>query len=321
MPAGSSPPSLQPDAWNELNHVDETYLAFSRASDIPRGIMLVVSLVPIVMGIVFITAMVIPSYQRGSDAAYEVVALAALALIAMGLFGLRFDLRLPKDLPIRFNRRQRKVYVTSYAWSANPFGRWRGGVEVYDWDTLDAEIVKQTGASGEVVTQRYSLQLVSRHPQSGEEQGRIILQRGGMTTKQFEEQWELIRLYMEQGLDAIPPQPLRNQNPPFIDCLLFAMPWFSPAEEGRRARARMGAGAWIMAGLMSLLFPFWLVCGLGNFIVMRLAPKAVWPPGRGRSVPGVAHLQRGRQAHKRHRPTRHGHCMALDIGRHAPKMD
>jgi hypothetical protein len=30
---------------------------------------------------------------------------------------------------------------------------------------------------------------------------------------------------------------------------------------------------------MTLLFPLWLVFGLGNYIVMKIAPEAVWPPG------------------------------------------
>jgi hypothetical protein len=85
---------------------------------------------------------------------------------------------------------------------------------------------------------------------------------------------------MEHGLEGLPPQKLRNQTPGFVDCLLFAMPWFAPTETGRRARERM-RGFWgtLMASLLSVLFPLWLLFGLGNFVVMRLAPEASWPPG------------------------------------------
>ena len=85
---------------------------------------------------------------------------------------------------------------------------------------------------------------------------------------------------MAHGLEGLPPQHIRNQPPPFIDCLLFAMPWFSPTDLGRRTRQRMKGflGTFTMF-LRSLLFPMWLVFGLGNFVVMRLAPESSWPPG------------------------------------------
>jgi hypothetical protein len=40
-------------------------------------------------------------------------------------------------------------------------------------------------------------------------------------------------------------------------------------------------GFWgtVMMVLMSLLFPLWLLFGLGNYIVNKIAPEAVWPPG------------------------------------------
>ncbi|MFT3721029.1 DUF6708 domain-containing protein [Pseudorhodoferax sp.] len=31
--------------------------------------------------------------------------------------------------------------------------------------------------------------------------------------------------------------------------------------------------------LISMLFPMWLLFGLGNYVVNKLAPEAVWPPG------------------------------------------
>ena len=58
--------------------------------------------------------------------------------------------------------------------------------------TLQAEITKQIGASGEVVTQRYALDLVVCKPGetegSFEEVERFRLQQGAQTTVQYEEQ-------------------------------------------------------------------------------------------------------------------------------------
>jgi hypothetical protein len=207
-----------------------------------------------------------------------------LVAIAIGLgcavFFLRLELRLPKDRPVRFNRRQGKVYANTYQWNHNPFGRWGGSVRVFDWNTLQAEITRQIGASGAVITQRYSLELVSCKPGTYEEVERFRLQHCAQTTVQYEQQWELLRQFMKEGLDGLPPQRLRERNPGFVDCLLFAMPWFAPTEAGRHARARMqGFLGKAMMVVMSLLFPIWLLFGLGNYIVMKLAPEASWPPG------------------------------------------
>jgi hypothetical protein len=283
LPLRESPLSGKPDGWDELNHLDEIYLEFSMASDIPRGLILV-------GGIACVVAVLIPVYIVVSSALhkgnldFDVTAWILVAAVILGLahavFLLRFDLRLPKDRPIRFNRKQGKVYANYYTWNHNPFGRWGGGVKVFDWNTLQAQITKQIGASGEVITQRYALELVSCKPGTFEAVEHFRLQQGAQTTGQYEEIWALLRHYMACGLDGLPPQGIRDMNPGFIDCLLFAMPWFAPTEAGRRSRVRM-KGFWgrLMMVLMSVPFPLWLLFGIGNFIVMRLAPEASWPPG------------------------------------------
>ena len=275
----NSPPSGKADAWDELNHLDPTYLEFSMTSDVLRGLMLCLGLVAFVfslLGMGLIGPLDSDSVDMGN---LLLVGLPSLVLAFVGVFFFRLDLCLPKDRPVRFNRRRGKVYANYYTWNHNPFGRWAGGVKVFNWGDLQAEITRHVGASGEVITQRYSLELVACKPGTFEELDRFRLQQGAQTTKQYEEQWELIRRYMNFGPEGLPKQNLRNQTPGFVDCLLFAMPWFAPTEMGRRTRARMGAGYWFMAILLGFMFPLWLIFGLGNFVVMRLAPEASWPLG------------------------------------------
>jgi hypothetical protein len=253
LPLRNSPASGKADAWDELNFLDASFLEFSLASNIPRG--LVLSLGVVAFGFAFYTAYVPVSMALQSGEAWVLSLLAGSMFFALiACFFFRFDLRLPKDRPVRFNRHQGKVYANYFIWNHNPFGRWGGGVKVFDWNTLQAEITKQIGASGTVVTQRYSLDLVVCKPGTSEEVDRFRLQQGAQTIKQYEEQWEFIRRYMEHGLDGLPPQKLRNQTPGFVDCLLFAMPWFAPTESGKRARERM-RGFWgtLMASLLSVL--------------------------------------------------------------------
>ncbi|QOF78332.1 DUF6708 domain-containing protein [Variovorax sp. 38R] len=276
-----APPSGKADSWDELNHLDEVYLEFSMASDIPRGFMLWggVACVAVGLGLSYLLFKV-TTWEGVANWMVGLLIVMWFVALSHGIFFLRFDLCLPKDRPVRFNRSQGKVYANSYVWNHNPFGRWGGRVKVFEWSTLQAEITKQIGASGEVVTQRYALELVACKAGSFEAVDRFRLQHGAQTTLEYEEQWEFLRRYMNEGLVGLPLQNLRNQNPSFIDCLLFAMPWFAPTEMGRRARQRMrGVLGVLTMVLMSLLFPLWLLFGIGNFIVMRLAPEASWPAG------------------------------------------
>jgi hypothetical protein len=217
--------------------------------------------------------------MSSGEPVWGLLLLATVPMVLLSVFLLRFDLRLPTDRPVRFNRRKRMVYVNQFAWTYNPFGHWHATVEVLEWDRVQAEVTKQVSASGEVITQRYALELVERDAATGEEAKRVRLQQGALTTKQYEEQWEFIRRYMNEGSARLPVQHLRDQVPSFVDCLLFCMPWFAPTTKGRATRSRMGIGYWFIATLVSLLFPLWLLFGLGNYAVMRLAPGVIWPDG------------------------------------------
>jgi hypothetical protein len=280
LPLREGPLSGKPDGQDELNHLDEAYLEFSMASDLPRGIMAVVSLVPIWMSTELVLSAV-SDLSRGRATAWLFVdaALVLMQLLFVSFF-LRFDIGLPRDRPVRFNHHRGKVYINHYTWNHNPFGKWGGGVKVWDWSTVQACITRRVGASGEVLTQRYDLLLVSCKPGTLEVVDTFRLQQGAMTTAQYEDLWALLRHYMAKGLDGLPRQNIRNPNPGFIDCLLFAVPWLAPTEEGRRARARMkGFWAAAMMVVMTMVLPLWLIFGIGNYIVMKIAPEAVWPPG------------------------------------------
>lgn len=280
--ARDAPAAGKADSWDELNHLDEVYLEFSMASNIPRGLILWGAIACLAAGL-WLSYLMFKDPSALSELKGWIVCVSLVMwLIAFshGLFFLRLELCLPKDRPVRFNRAQGKVYANTYTWNLNPLGRWKGGARVFDWSTLQAEITKQGQDSGELSIERYSLDLVACKPGLFEETDRLRLQHGAQTTRQFEEQWEFLRRYMNNGPADLPPQNLRDQTPGFIDCLLFAMPWFAPTRTGRRARQRMrGFFGVLMMVLMSLAFPLLLLFGLGNFIVMHVAPEAVWPRG------------------------------------------
>jgi hypothetical protein len=281
LPLRQGPLSGKPDGWDEINCLDDNYLEWSMASELPRGVLAALGVVTLGFW-VFLSILSLSMAIRSGQLWTLLLLGLATMLLLLTIFFLRLDLRLPKDRPIRFNRAQGKVYINHYEWNHNPFGRWGGGVKVLDWNTLQAQITYQVGASGEVITQRYSMELVTCKPGAVagtfEAVDRFRFQHGAQTTVQYEEMWALLRHYMNNGLEGLPPQNIRNTKPGFIDCLLFAVPWFAPTEEGRRARVRM-KGFWgtLMAVLMSLLLPMWLLFGIGNYIVNLVAPEAVWP--------------------------------------------
>jgi len=273
-------PTGTADSWDELNHLDENYLEFSMTSDILRGLMIWLGLVGLA-SLIFVVSLMWDDIVGGVVGGILVTAFAGVLLGPMCLFLLRFDLRLPKDRPVRFNRRRGKVYANTYTRNHNPFGRWQGGVNVFDWRALQAEVTKHVGVSGEIITQRYNLDLVVCKPEEHgryEEVERFRLQQGAQTIGQYAEQWEFIRRYMNHGLEGLPKQSLRDRNPAFVDCLMFMMPWFAPTEAGRRFRQRhRNPFVVFFMLLMAIPFPLWLIFGLGNYAVMKIAPEAVWP--------------------------------------------
>jgi len=126
------------------------------ASDILRGVFLFLGFVcagSALFGVNIFLGTALNSNEF--DALFFISMLVPLLVSMVALFFFRLDLRLPKDRPIRFNRHQGKVYANYYTWNHNPFGRWGGGVKVFDWNTLQAEVTRNIGASGEVIPQRY----------------------------------------------------------------------------------------------------------------------------------------------------------------------
>ncbi|MFT3721030.1 MAG: hypothetical protein QM782_20185 [Pseudorhodoferax sp.] len=164
LPLRGAPLSGTPDGQDEINHLDEWYLEFSMASDLPRGIAAVLGAIAIA-ALLFLTGLPLLAYLDSGETWTLSLTLLPLAMfVPLAWFLFRLDFSVPRDRPVRFNRRQGKVFINHYAWTHNPFGKWGGGVKVWDWNTVQACVVRRLGASGEVVTQHYDLLLVSCKP-------------------------------------------------------------------------------------------------------------------------------------------------------------
>lgn len=144
-----------------------------------------------------------------------------IACITAAIRGFRLDLLTPKDLPLVFNRRTRKVYrvipdaprrdfgtpwrIVTYWMTA--FKPWPLVMVEYDWDCLEAEFTKETTLMGNVVTHFNYLQLyVKEHPSSQHVIGCLVLS-SPMTTVEEEAMslWEFIRRFMEENGPVMQP--------------------------------------------------------------------------------------------------------------------
>ncbi|MFJ4154849.1 DUF6708 domain-containing protein [Pseudomonas sp. NPDC089752] len=144
------------------------------------------------------------SYGASFDVSLFIV---TLALFTGSFFCItpyiRYELGLPRDEPIRFNRHRRKVYFYQYRMNRlNPFGRKGWGVQpiAYDWDALTAEVYRMylpMGYGGLKEEVRISV----RDLESGEVIDRFFLSDDIQEGEQY---WAIARLFMQEGPDAIP---------------------------------------------------------------------------------------------------------------------
>jgi hypothetical protein len=156
-----------------------------------------------------------------------------------GIRALRFDLTAPKENPIVFNRKTRKVYrytpdIPGLGLLANDKGNfslwgllkyiamtflpWPGMLLVeYDWDCLEAEYYSQTGPSGNVIRTEEHLDLfVRERPGSDNVIGSFPLTIGFNVGGEAlaRDLWEHVRRFMEEDGPALSPGDKPAPPPP-----------------------------------------------------------------------------------------------------------
>lgn len=180
------------------------------------------------------------SFQRmaGSLKANDIIGLFFdLVLVWIVAFGLRIDIAIPRDLPIRFNRTRQRIYAYNfkYRWW-NPFERWRVVPVAYDWSQVRAERWKLRGATAQgALLIKWGVVLSIVEPGTNK-----VIDRFPLSTMGADEfAWAYICTYMQQGPSALPPPgPPRDHNDvPWYNLALRLAPkvkW--PAEMDRESR-------------------------------------------------------------------------------------
>ncbi|NHV24708.1 hypothetical protein HAV18_00455 [Burkholderia sp. D-99] len=127
--------------------------------------------------------------------------LVDLICIWVALFTLRSDISPPRDLPLRFNRLRRKMYVYEIdaVWW-NPFIRWPIRAVAYDWDDVRAEAWQKQGAINGGHTMKWGVVLSVVKPRTNEVIDRFQLGAKG----DGEAAWAYICTYMQEGPGVLP---------------------------------------------------------------------------------------------------------------------
>ena len=187
---------------NAPNHLDDIYLEIPRASALARGICLWMGIIMATVGIVTI---VDPSpFDLFKD--FLLVAtefLLILLCIWMATLGVRMDVSVPRDLPLRFNRSRQRLYAYNFSDSWwNPFKRWHVAPVTYDWCQVRAERWHKrafTPQGALIVKGGVVLSIVE--PGTNK-----VIDRFPLSTMGADEfAWAYVCTYMQQGPAALPP--------------------------------------------------------------------------------------------------------------------
>lgn len=188
-----------------IRHMNENYTELSRVTLKLRGVWIFAGTV---ISIMALTGPFNPySYFQIKQSPAELKELPLYIFFHAALFCLltpyiRMEFSLPKNEPIRFNRQRRKVYFYQYRFNLlNPFGKKGWGVipVAYDWDdlTLEAYRIYAPGYGG--IKEEVKISICK--PGTNE-----IIDRVFFTDdiEEGEHCWAIVRLFMQQGPNAIP---------------------------------------------------------------------------------------------------------------------
>ncbi|WP_346426576.1 DUF6708 domain-containing protein [Achromobacter mucicolens] len=129
--------------------------------------------------------------------------LLILLCIWMATLGVRMDVSVPRDLPLRFNRSRQRLYAYNFSDSWwNPFKRWHVAPVTYDWCQVRAERWHKrafTPQGALLVKGGVVLSIVE--PGTNK-----VIDRFPLSTMGADEfAWAYVCTYMQQGPAALPP--------------------------------------------------------------------------------------------------------------------
>ncbi|MBZ5795185.1 hypothetical protein K8353_34215 [Burkholderia contaminans] len=198
LPEPNDIPNVEPSLDGYApNHLDDVYLELPRSYLKLRGL-----LTWLAVGMVLSFLFMYSNYIfEGVESFLLFFVLFDLYVLCVFLI-IRMDISPPRDLPLRFNRQRRKMYVyeIDVVWW-NPFIRWPIRAVSYDWDDVRAEAWQQQGVINGGHTMKWGVVLSVVNPGTNEIIDRFQLGAKG----DGEAAWAYICTYMQEGPGTLPP--------------------------------------------------------------------------------------------------------------------
>ncbi len=188
------------------NKINDTYIEIPRSTHKIRGVFIIGGALCFLITLLPIAVLVATIIAGSVKAAADIITIAIVTLAGIywaTIFFVRMDIELPRDEPIRFNRLRQKVYFYEFRFDRiHIFSRKKWGVRpvAYDWQDLIAEAcsVYAPMGNGGVVEK---VLIAVRKPGTDEIIDRLFFTHNIEDGKRY---WEIIRLFMQQGPDALP---------------------------------------------------------------------------------------------------------------------
>ncbi|CAB3729448.1 DUF6708 domain-containing protein [Achromobacter kerstersii] len=231
------------------NHVDEIYMELSRRSSNIRGLLLL--FVPLCAYFLARRPLILLS-RGGVELSFDSIVTELLffgILSTTAYLAYRFDVSPPRDLPIRFNRARRRIYVYGFhmVWW-NPFTRWYVTTASYPWDDVRAEVWEQWGAtSGGGLMIKWGVSIAIVKPNTND-----VIERFHLSTynHDLDNVWAYVCTYMQQGPQALPPCNIEPRNANDVPAYNLALRW-APRVEWPKAmdwESRSSEGSRVLEG-------------------------------------------------------------------------
>ena len=186
----------------QVTEINDTWMKIPRYENIMWGGAWLVVIAMIIPTVLFIWGMV-DFYPSGLD--FETLLTFFMFLFfsfSMILLNLRMALFVPRDQPIRFNRKRQKIYIFEHhrkAW--NPWVKWPTTVSVYDWADVHGEISRESDR----YDQGFRLYGAVCKPGTHEVVERFILNRAVFYIEHQRQLWSHWCRYMQHQPEVMDP--------------------------------------------------------------------------------------------------------------------
>ncbi|WP_230943370.1 DUF6708 domain-containing protein [Burkholderia cepacia] len=249
LPGPNEPVDENPSLmWLTPMHLDTVYLEIARNTTALRGLVLcfagAMALVTVSLAMFAVWSFTTPQFSHAGSLAEDVgfflLFVAFISFSAWLTYVLyRMDASPPRDLPLRFNRLRRRVYVYGFrsVWW-NPFTRWHVTTESYDWNDLRAEQWKVRSASAggaPILKEGVSVAVVK--PGTNEVITRFDFSTTAANTTNL---WAYVCSYMQNGIEGLDPDHAEPRDPndvaPYNLALRLAPKVEWPADMDRESR-------------------------------------------------------------------------------------